>query len=132
MLTLSKTSLLYKWAYLLTESWVKPDEGAPVDLCRIFWRVVFFTPIKVGCIGVILFILISVLFVVPFKAMGWMGLLLTPVVTSVMVLVSYIQQLVKKGIERFTHRQRVVSEPSMVVEFIKGVKHKYCPIVIIK
>lgn len=116
---LSKSSRLYRWAYLLTNTWNKPKRQA--DLCKVFWRVVFLTPLKLTFYGACVAVLLYALLIGPVLKWGWVGLLVIPaMLTGVFATAAFIS---------FLDSGYSDDEPSFLTEAYRGFKAKYCPIV---
>lgn len=114
-MTLDSKGWVYWWAYLLTEWYNKPIPGAQTNLCKVFWRCVFWTPAKLTLIGAGTAFAGFGLFYIPFKDFGWLGLLITPGVLGGLAGLGWA---LSKGFQSET-----------LAEVHRAIKERYCPIV---
>lgn len=119
MITIKESGLLARWAYLLSDY-----TPCQTTLCTLFWRSVLLTPIKLIGVGVFLGALLYVLIWLPFKEFGLFGPLIAPLFTGFLVLWFIVLGKIK---ERWSDND--YPEPSIIMEGLRGIKEKYCPIV---
>jgi hypothetical protein len=117
---LQRNSWLIRWAYFGAD--YVPRQ---TTLCALFWRIILLTPLKVAFLITLGCMVVWTMFITPFKAFGWWGLLVTP---SILLLL-WLLIVICSGIKWLFSRSLDSENASIVSETIDGFKHKFCPII---
>jgi hypothetical protein len=120
LMELKRDSWLVKWAYLGEHVNVWSDTHT--SLCALFWRSVLFTPLKLSVPLMLVGVLAVMTYQEPMQALVFFGGVAG--VLTVVCAVAYVSSYVQDS--------GTSDQPPVVVQMLKSVKGKVCPMVTIK
>ena len=121
---LQKNGRAIRWAYMFEDF-----TPCQTTLCAMFWRTVMITPLKLAFLASIISLVLYTVFWIPVHIWGWWGLLAFP---GIITLLAGIPWISYEYTEWRSIRVDAHKEPSVIIEGIKALKSRFCPIITIK